>query len=46
MSFKQTFLCDMSVDVKELRITHNKGEKELINTFIVNMVEYNVLVKV
>lgn len=44
MSFKQTFLCDMSV--KELRITHNKGEKELINTFIVNMVEYNVLVKV
>lgn len=27
MSFKQTFLCDMSVDVKELGITHNKGEK-------------------
>lgn len=28
MSFQQTFLCEMSVYVKELRITHNKGEKK------------------
>lgn len=27
MSFQQTFFCEMSVYVKELRITHNKGEK-------------------